>query len=80
MKWRRGSLPLHGNPLASLISLRSLPALPWQYQGDTLPAQLRFAKCSAKDMKQKHFWIQKSDLIRMLRKLGWAGQSFVNSA
>ena len=30
-----------------------------QYQGDMLPSQLRFAKCSAKDMKQNHFWIQK---------------------
>jgi hypothetical protein len=30
-----------------------------QYQGDSLPAALRFAKCPAKDMKQGHFWIKK---------------------
>jgi len=30
-----------------------------QYQGDSLPAALRFAKCPAKEMKQSHFWIKK---------------------
>ena len=31
-----------------------------QYQGDSLPAALRFAKCPAKDLKQNHFWIKKN--------------------
>ena len=30
-----------------------------QYQGDSLPASLRFTKCPAKEMKQNHFWIKK---------------------
>ena len=30
-----------------------------QYQGESLPAGLRFAKCPAKDMKQNHFWSKK---------------------
>lgn len=30
-----------------------------QYQGDSLPPSLRFAKCPAKDMKQNHFWSKK---------------------
>lgn len=30
-----------------------------QYQGDSLPAALRFAKCPAKELKQNHFWIKK---------------------
>lgn len=31
-----------------------------QYQGETLPASLRFTKCPAKDLKQNHFWIKKN--------------------
>jgi hypothetical protein len=30
-----------------------------QYQGDSLPAALRFAKCPAKELKQNHFWSKK---------------------
>jgi hypothetical protein len=30
-----------------------------QYQGDSLPAGLRFTKCPAKEMKQNHFWSKK---------------------
>jgi hypothetical protein len=30
-----------------------------QYQGDSLPASLRFTQCPAKEMKQNHFWIKK---------------------
>ena len=30
-----------------------------QYQGDSVPAALRFAKCPAKEMKQNHFWTKK---------------------
>jgi hypothetical protein len=30
-----------------------------QYQGDSLPAALRFTKCPAKEMKQNHFWTKK---------------------
>ena len=31
-----------------------------QYQGDSLPASLRTAKCPAKEMKQTHFWSKKN--------------------
>jgi hypothetical protein len=31
-----------------------------QYQGESLPASLRFTKCPAKEMKQNHFWIKKN--------------------
>jgi len=31
-----------------------------QYQGESMPAALRFAKCPAKEMKQNHFWIKKN--------------------
>lgn len=30
-----------------------------QYQGESLPAALRFTKCPAKELKQNHFWSKK---------------------